>query len=157
MAVQAVPEGHHTVTPQLSIEGAAKAIDFYKQALGAEEIMRAPDPSGQKIWHATLRIGNSLIFVNDVFPEMGPGAEQSRSSLWLYLPDVDASYKRAVDAGATGAMPPADTFWGDRMSVIRDPFGQRWTFATHVKDMTPEEIKAAEQAFVEEMKKGAGG
>jgi uncharacterized glyoxalase superfamily protein PhnB len=140
------------MTPQLAIEGATKAIEFYKNAFGAVEVARAPDPSGQKVWHAALRIGDSMIFVNDVFPEMG--AKPSQSSLWLYVADCDAAFQRAVAAGATAAMPPADTFWGDRMSHVRDPFGQQWTIATHVKDMTPDEMKAAEAAFVAQMKKG---
>lgn len=153
MTVKPVPEGFHTITPQLTIDGAAKAIDFYKAAFGAEEVSRAPDPSGQKIWHSHLRIGDSAIFVNDVFPEMG--AKQSEASLWLYVPDVDAWFKRAVDAGATPAMPPVDAFWGDRMAHVVDPFGQKWTIATHVKDMTPEEMQKAQDAALAQMKQGS--
>lgn len=152
MAVKPIPEGYHTITAHLAIDGAAKAIDFYKEAFGAEVLDRALDPSGQKIWHAALRIGDSMLFVNDVFPGMGSGASQS--SLWLYVPDTDASFKRAVDAGATAGMPPMDTFWGDRMGVLTDPFGQRWTLATHVKDMTPAEIQAAQEAMLAQMKEG---
>lgn len=152
MSVKAIPEGYSTITAQLSIEGADKAIEFYQKAFGAELKDRAIDPSGKKVWHASLRIGDSMLFVNDVFPEMG-GAP-SVSSLWLYVPDTDAAFKRAVDAGATATMPPGDMFWGDRMAQVRDPFGQKWTFATHVKDMTPDEIKAAQDAFVQQMKKG---
>jgi uncharacterized glyoxalase superfamily protein PhnB len=152
MSVQPIPSGYHTITAQLSLEGAAGAIDFYKRAFGAEEINRAPDPSGQKIWHAALRIGDSMIFVNDVFPDMG-GA-QSQSSMWLYVADVDASFKRAVDAGAKPAMPPADMFWGDRMAQVADAFGQKWTIATRVKSMTPAEMQAAGEAFAAQQKKG---
>jgi uncharacterized glyoxalase superfamily protein PhnB len=152
MSVQPIPSGYHTITPHLSLEGAAAAIDFYKRAFGAEEIDRAPDPSGQKIWHAALRIGDSMIFVNDVFPDMG-GA-QSQSSMWLYVPDVDASFKRAVDAGAKPAMPPADMFWGDRMAQVADSFGQKWTIATRAKNMTPAEMQAAGEAFAAQQKKG---
>jgi uncharacterized glyoxalase superfamily protein PhnB len=151
MTVQFKPAGYHTVTAQLAIDGAAAAIDFYKRAFGAEVVDQAPDPSGKKIWHAALRIGDSMLFVNDVFPEMG--GEPSRSALWLYLPDVDASFARAVEAGAKVVMPPADMFWGDRMGQVVDPFGQKWTVTTHIKDMTPEEQKAAELAFVAAMKK----
>lgn len=151
MTVKAIPEGYHTITAQLAIDGAGKAIDFYKKAFGAEEIDRAVDPSGTKVWHAALRIGSSMLFVNDVFPEMG--GKHSVSNLWLYVPDADAAYKRAVDAGATSTMEPADMFWGDRMGQVADPFGQKWTLATHVKDMTPDEIKAAERAFVDQMQK----
>jgi PhnB protein len=151
MAVKPVPAGYHTITAQLSIEGAAKAIEFYQKAFGAEVKDKALDPSGQKIWHAALQIGDSMLFVNDVFPEMG-GAPNN-SDLWLYVADVDAAYKRAVDAGAKSSSPPADMFWGDRMANLSDPFGQKWTLATHVKDMTPEEMKKAEAAFVASMKK----
>jgi uncharacterized glyoxalase superfamily protein PhnB len=154
MSVNPIPEGHHTITPHFSIEGAAKAIDFYKSAFGAEELMRAPDPSGHKLWHAALQIGNSRFFVNDVFPEMDADAKQTESSLWLYVPDVDAWFKRAVDAGATPKMPPTDCFWGDRMAHVVDPFGQKWTLATHIKDMTPEEMQKAQEEVMAEMKSG---
>jgi PhnB protein len=151
MAVSPIPDGYHTVTAQLAIEGAAKAIDFYVKAFGAEIVDRVPDPSGQKIWHASLRIGSSMLFVNDVFPDMG--GSPSHSNLWLYLTDVDASFKRAVDAGAKAKHPPTDMFWGDRMGQVVDPFGQSWTLTTRVKDMTPEEMKKAADAFAEQMKK----
>jgi PhnB protein len=150
MDVRPVPAGYHTITAQLAIDGAEKAIAFYQKAFGAEVVDKALDPSGAKVWHAALRIGDSMLFVNDVFPEMG--GSQSQASLWLYVPEVDASWKRAVDAGATSIMPPADMFWGDRMGHVSDPFGQKWTLATHVKDMTPEEMKKAEEAFVAQMK-----
>ncbi|HEY8091490.1 MAG TPA: VOC family protein, partial [Polyangiaceae bacterium] len=152
--VRPVPAGYHTITAQLAIEGAEKAIAFYEKAFGAEVVDKAIDPSGAKVWHAALRIGDSMLFVNDVFPEMG-GAP-SHSELWLYVPDVDASWTRAVDAGAKGNMPPADMFWGDRMANVTDPFGQKWTIAARVKDMTPEEMKKAEEAFVAQMKHNKG-
>jgi PhnB protein len=148
---KAVPEGLHTVTPQLSVDGATQAIDFYKKAFGAEEVMRAPDPSGQKIWHAQLRIGNSSIFVNDTFPEMG--GKPSQSSMWLYLDNVDAAFKRAVDAGCTVRMAVADMFWGDRTGTVTDRWGIQWTIATHVKDMSPAEMKKAEAEFIKNMPK----
>ena len=151
MAVKPVPAGYHTITAQLAIEGAAKAIEFYQKAFGAEVKDKAIDPSGKKVWHAALLIGDSMLFVNDVFPEMG--GTPSSSNLWLYVSDVDAAYKRAVDAGAKSNSPPADMFWGDRMANLSDPFGQKWTLATHVKDMTPDEMKKAEEAFVASMKK----
>jgi uncharacterized glyoxalase superfamily protein PhnB len=150
MATKPIPAGYHTITAQLSIDGAAKAIDFYKKAFGAEELDRAPDPSGQKVWHAAIKIGDSMLFVNDVFPDMG--GSPSHSSLWLYVPDTDAAFKRAVDAGAKATMPPADMFWGDRMGQVADPFGQKWTIATHVKDMTPAEMKSAQDKAVAEFK-----
>jgi PhnB protein len=144
-----VPAGFHTITAQLSLDHAAKAIEFYEKALGAEVLDRALDPSGAKVMHAMLRVGDSMLFVNDVFTDMG--GTHSHSGLWLYVPDVDASYKRAVDAGATGTQPPADMFWGDRMAHIKDPFGQTWAIATQVKVMTPEEQKAAADAFFKQM------
>jgi len=151
MSVKPVPEGYRTITAQLAIDGAEKAIAFYQKAFGAEVVDKALDPSKQKVWHCSMRIGDSMLFVNDVFPDMG-GAP-SQSSMWLYVPDADASFKRAVDAGGKASMPPTDMFWGDRMGQVVDPFGQKWTIATHVKDMTPEEMKAAEAAFIAQMKK----
>jgi uncharacterized glyoxalase superfamily protein PhnB len=149
MSVRPVPAGYHTITAQLAIDGADKAIAFYEKAFGAEVKDKAIDPSGKKIWHAALKLGDSMLFVNDVFPEMG--GEHSRSSLWLYVTDVDAAYKRAVDAGAKGLNPPADMFWGDRMAHVADPFGQKWAIATHVKDMTPEEMKKAQDDMLAKM------
>jgi PhnB protein len=151
MAVSPVPNGFHSLTAQLAIDGAAKAIEFYKKAFGAEVVDQAADPSGTKVWHASLRIGDSMLFVNDVFPDMG--GSPSHSSLWLYVNDVDASFKRAVEAGGKVTMPPTDMFWGDRIGQITDPFGQKWCLATHIKDMTPEEQKKAGEAFVAQMKK----
>ena len=154
MAAKPIPEGYHSLTAQLSVENAAQAIAFYEKAFGAEVRERAPDPSGKKIWHAALRIGSSMIFVNDVFPDMGGTA--SHSSMWLYVPDVDAAFERAVGAGAKTTMPVMDMFWGDRMGQVADPYGQKWTIATRKKDLTPEEMKAAEQAFVAQMKQKGG-
>jgi PhnB protein len=151
MAVSPIPKGYHTITAQLSIDGADKAIEFYQKAFGAEVVDKAPDPSGKKIWHASLRVGDSMLFVNDVFPDMG--GSPSHSSLWLYVQDVDASFKRAVAAGAKGKNAPMDMFWGDRMAHVIDPFGQEWALATRIKDMTPEETKKAAEAFIASMKK----
>ena len=156
MAVQPIPEGYHTVTPSLTIDGAAEAISFYEKAFGAQVVDSAPDPSGKKIWHAALRIGDSMVFVNDTFPEMG-SPEPSRTRLWLYVPDVDASFARAVAAGAQVTMPPADMFWGDRMGGVQDPFGQKWTIATKVKNLTPEELQQAQAAVIAEMQKKQQG
>lgn len=151
MASKPIPDGYHTITPQLSIEGAANAIDFYKRAFGAEELMRAPDPSGQKIWHAVLKLGTSLFFVNDVFPSMG--GTPSHSGMWVYVADVDALYERATQAGAKGTSPPTDMFWGDRMAHVIDPFGQTWAIATHTKDLSPEELKKAQEDAIAAMKR----
>ena len=148
---KAVPEGMHTITPQLAIDGCDKAIEWYKKAFGAELVARAPDPSGKKVWHAAIRIGNSMIFVNDVFPEMGGGAQTA--SLWLYTENVDQAWKRAIDAGGKQTMPLGDMFWGDRLGALQDPFGNRWNLAQHMKDLSPEEMKEAQDAFVVQMKK----
>lgn len=145
MSAKPIPEGYHTVTAQLAVENASQAIEFYQKAFGAELLDQAHDPSGKKVMHAALRIGSSIVFVNDIFPEMGGSG--TTSAMWLYVPDVDASYKRAVEAGAKAGMPPTDMFWGDRMGQVSDAFGQKWTIATHTQDLTPAEIKAAEEAF----------
>src|SRR5262249_45635463 len=151
--VRPVPEGMHTVTPVLTIDGAAAAIDFYKKAFGAEELARAPDPSGKKIWHAAIRIGDSTIFLSDPFPDMG-GPPARPTALWLYVDGVDAAFKRAGDAGCQAAMPPTDMFWGDRFSKVVDRWGIEWEIAQHVKDLTPEEMKQAQDEAVAQMKKG---
>jgi PhnB protein len=149
--VKGVPEGLHTVTPSLTIDGCAEAIEFYKKALGAKEVMRAPDPSGKKIWHAAIQVGDSQIFMNDTFPEMGSGASKSR--LWLYFDAVDAAWKTATDAGMTVRMPLGDMFWGDRMGMASDTWGNEWTFAQRIANPTPEEMKAAQDAFVAQQEK----
>jgi PhnB protein len=146
---KAVPEGMHTITAQLAIDGCDKAIEWYQKAFGAELLSRASDPSGKKVWHASMRIGNSIIFVNDVFPEMGGGAQTA--SLWLYTDNVDQAFKRAADAGGKTTMPLGDMFWGDRMGQLADPFGNKWTLAQHMKDLTPDEMKKAQDAFVASM------
>jgi len=152
-AKHAVPEGHHTVTPHLILDNAAQAIEWYKKALGAQEVARAVGPGG-KIMHAEIRIGDSLIMLND---EMGPGKSArtmggSPVSLWIYVQDCDALFNRAVAAGASVAPAPmgplADQFWGDRSGTFTDPHGYVWTIATHKEDLTPEEIKQRMDAFM---------
>lgn len=134
------------VTPHLVCENAAKAIDFYTKAFGAEEIMRLPGPDG-RLWHASVRIFGAPVMLVDEMPEMGslgPKALKGTTvTVHLNVPDVDAVFERAVKAGATAKMPPADMFWGDRYGVIEDPFGHKWSIATHIKAMTVDEIKAA--------------
>jgi uncharacterized glyoxalase superfamily protein PhnB len=156
-AKHAVPEGYYTVTPQLTLDNAAQAIDWYKKALGAEELSRAAGPDG-KIMHAEVKIGDSRIMINDAM--MGGKGPQalggSPASLWLYVEDCDALFNRALSAGAEvyggemGQM--ADQFWGDRTGTIVDPQGYRWTIATHKEDLTREEM---EQRQVEWMKRFA--
>ena len=154
-AKSAVPEGLHTVTPHLILDDAAHAIDWYKKAFGAEEKGRAVGPDG-KVMHAELRIGNSVIFLNDAMGGgKGPKAyDGSPSSLWLYVEDCDALFNRAVAAGAqVGGGPMGqlqDQFWGDRSGTISDPEGYRWTIATHKEDLTPQEMKQRSDEFMKQ-------
>ncbi len=140
-----IPDGFHTITPHLVIKGAAEAIEFYKRAFGAEELNRMdfPGPDGAtKIGHAALKIGDSVVFLADEFPEFGstgPGAH-SPVTLHIYVSDADAAFGRAVEAGAKVAMPLSDMFWGDRYGKIVDPFGHHWSIAAHIEDLTPEQI-----------------
>jgi uncharacterized glyoxalase superfamily protein PhnB len=143
--VKPVPEGMHSLTPQLSLDGAAEAMELFKKAFGAVELDRAPDPSGKKIWHAAMKIGDSIFFVNDVFVEMGGKAEPA--SLWIYAADIDAAFQRAVDAGCTVMMPPMDMFWGDRMGIVGDRWGNRWSLAERKVDLTREQLKKAGEDF----------
>ena len=139
---KAIPEGYHTITPHLIVKGAAEAIEFYKNAFGAEEVMRMPGPDGM-IMHSELRIGDSHFMLNDEFPNFGKMGPKSIGgtavTIHLYVSDVDALYARAVKAGAKATMPIADMFWGDRYGQIEDPFGHQWSLATHKEDLTPEE------------------
>jgi PhnB protein len=152
---KSIPEGMHTLTPNLVVRDCARAIEFYKRALGAQEIARMPAPDGKSIWHAELRIGDSVVFMNDEMPGMGQRAPTPDSpvpvTMWLYVPDCDAAFDRAVKAGGKPTMPPADMFWGDRCSGVADPFGYLWSFATHQKDMTVEEMRRAGEEFAREM------
>lgn len=168
-AVKPIPDGFHTITPSIVVSDAARAIDFYKEALGAEEVFRATTPDGGKVFHAEVRIGNSMFFVCDEFPEMSePGGGANGGSaeagecprqlspnnlggatgaLNLYVENADASFERAVAAGARTLMPVMDAFWGDRFGMVADPFGHYWTFSTHIRDVSPEEIEAAAKEF----------
>lgn len=144
--VSPIPEGMHTVTPHLVCRGAAAAIEFYEAAFGAVELGRVPAPDG-KLMHALIRIGDSPLMLVDEFPEMGNTSPMSLSgspvSLHVYVEDVDAAFERAVAAGATVVMPVADMFWGDRYGALRDPFGHQWSIATHLREMSDDEIRAA--------------
>ncbi len=143
---QRIPQGMHSVTPHLVCAGAAKAIEFYKKAFGAVEEGRMPGPDG-KLMHAMIRIGNSPIMLADEFPEwgsLGPKAlKGSPVTIHLYVEDVDAFAKRAVEAGAKITMPVADQFWGDRYGKLEDPFGHHWSVGAHVRDVSPEEMQRA--------------
>lgn len=135
-----------SITPHLICDGAADAIEFYKKAFGAEEMMRLPGPNG-RLMHGSVRIGDSMVMLVDEVPEwgtLGPKAlKGSPVTIHLMVDDVDAIFAQAVDAGATVKMPVADMFWGDRYGLVVDPFGHVWSIATHVRDMTPDEIEAA--------------
>ena len=153
-ATNAVPEGHHTVTPQLTLENAAETIAWYVEALGAQELSRAIGPDG-KIMHAELMIGDSPIMVNDaMMGARGPkGLGGSPMSLWVYVDDCDTHFNRANAAGAKVADGPMgelqDQFWGDRTGTLIDPEGYRWTIATHKEDLTPEEMDQRQKEWME--------
>ena len=143
MATKPIPEGYHTVTPYLAVDDAAKAIEFYKRAFGAKERVRMEAPGG-KIGHAELEIGDSILMLSDTFPQATtkPPKELggTSASVFMYAEDVDEVVRQAVDAGATVTMEVADQSWGDRFGTVSDPFGHSWSIATHVEDLTPEEI-----------------
>jgi PhnB protein len=156
--VKPVPDGYHTLTPYIVVRNAARAIDFYKRAFGAQEMFRMEGPGGG-IAHAELKIGDSMIMISDEFPGASVRSPESlggtTNGVFLYVSDIDAAFKKAVDAGAKAEMQPADMFWGDRFGKLMDPFGQAWSMATHVKDVTPEEMKKGAEAAFAEMAKRA--
>jgi PhnB protein len=156
-SVQPIPPGHENLIPHLVCDPCADAIEFYKKAFGAEEVSRVPEPTGKRIMHAAIKIGKSFVFLVDDFPEYCQGKSESPKALkgspvtlHQFVTDCDAAVKRAQDAGATVAMPPMDMFWGDRYGVVVDPFGHKWSFATHIKDLTPAEVEAGmKEAFAQ--------
>src|ERR1700687_5907956 len=157
MSVKPVPEGYHTLTPSLTVRDAARAIEFYKQAFGAEVrggVAKGPDG---KVLHAELKIGDSVIMLADEFPEFGALSPQSSGgpgmSLHIYVEGVDAAFDRAVKAGAQVEMPVSDQFWGDRYGKLKDPFGHKWSIATHVKDMSAAEMKGSMDEAMQKMEK----
>jgi PhnB protein len=150
-AVKPIPEGMHSVTPHLVCAGAADAIEFYKKAFGAVEHARMAGPEG-KVMHAQITIGDSHVMLADDFPDWGSVGPKALGgtpvTLHLYVPNADEVFQRALDAGATVKMPICDAFWGDRYGILTDPFGHSWSVATHMKDMTPEEMaEAGKQAM----------
>ena len=157
MSVKPVPEGYHTLTPFLTVRDAARAIEFYKQAFGAEVrggVAKGPDG---KVMHAELKIGDSVIMLSDEFPEFGALSPQSSGGagmgLHIYVDGVDAAFDRAVKAGAQVEMPVGDQFWGDRYGKLKDPFGHKWSIATHIKDMSDDEMKRSMDEAMEKMGK----
>ena len=139
--VKSIPDGFHTVTVYLSVEGAVRAIEFYAKAFGAKERMRLATPDG-RIAHAEIAIGDSIVMLTDAIREPVTSA-----SIYLYVDNVDAVYERAIAAGAEARMPVTDMFWGDRYCKMTDPFGHEWSIATHVQDLSPEQIATAQEAF----------
>ncbi len=143
MATKPIPDGYHTATPYLIVKGAARALEFYKKAFGAEELLRMTDPTGG-IGHAEIKIGDSPIMLADEHPEMGyrgPRSSDGTSvSILLYVDDVDARFARAIAAGATATRPVRDEFYGDRTGTLTDPFGHVWSLATHTEDVPPAEL-----------------
>lgn len=141
--VKPVPEGFHTVTPYLVVDDGARALDFYQKAFGAKERMRMPGPDG-KISHAEITIGDSIIMLGPAQADTGVRSPQSVGSstvsIFLYLDDVDSTFKKALSAGAKEAQPLADQLWGDRYGRLTDPFGHSWSLATHKEDVSPEEM-----------------
>jgi uncharacterized glyoxalase superfamily protein PhnB len=157
-AVKPIPEGYHSLTPSLTVRGAARAIEFYGRAFGAVEVSRAVAPDGKSLWHAELQIGDSRLMLTDEMPDMGSHAPPASGavgfSVWLYVEDVDAVFERAVAAGARSQMPVNDTFWGDRIGGLQDPFGHNWAIATRKEHLTEEEMRRRQDAFMASMSGG---
>jgi PhnB protein len=153
MAAKAIPDGYHTVTPYLIVKGAARAIDFYKQAFAASERMRMEGPNGT-VGHAEIEIGGSAIMLADEFPDMGFRSPQSIGgagvSLHLYVQDVDNVFNKAVAAGAKVLRPVQDQFYGDRTGTLEDPFGHVWSVATHKEDLSMEELRKRSEAVMKQ-------
>ena len=154
MAVQPIPDGYSTVTPYLAVDGAKKAIEFYKRAFGAKERSIMPGP-GDTIGHAELEIGNSIVMLSDPFPQSSikPPTELggTTAGVFLYVEDIDEVFKQAIDAGATETMAPENMFWGDRFGSVTDPFGHSWQIATHVEDVSPEDMAERSKAAMAAM------
>jgi uncharacterized glyoxalase superfamily protein PhnB len=149
----AIPEGFHAVTPCLTLKNSVEAIEFYKKAFGAGELCVFPSPDGKSTMHALIEIGDSLLMMGDEMPgqdcKSAAVLGASPISLYVYVPDADAVFTQAVAAGATATMPMADMFWGDRCGSVKDPFGYTWTIATHIRDLTAEEVQEGARSFFE--------
>ena len=153
MSVKPIPDGYHTVTPYIIVKGAAQAIDFYKAAFGATEVMRFPGPGGI-ICHAEIKIGDSFVMLADEHPQMGAVSPQTLGGtpfgLCIYVPNVDERFAQAIAAGAKEERPVKDQFYGDRSGTVEDPFGHVWTIATHTEDVPPEEMARRSEAFMKQ-------
>jgi len=156
MPVKPIPEGYHSVTPYLIVKGGANAIEFYKKALGATEIMRFEGPGGA-LGHAEIRIGNSPVMLADEYPDMGFRSPQTLGgagvSLMVYVEQVDAVFQRAIAAGAKELRAVQNQFYGDRSGTLQDPFGHVWTISTHVEDIAPDEMQRRSQEMVKQAAK----
>jgi PhnB protein len=154
-STQPIPEGFHTITPSLTVRNAREAIEFYKKALGAEERMVSMASPDGKITHAEVKIGNSIIFLNDEVPAWGAKSPQSLGGapggFYLYVEDVDKAFQRAIESGGKVTMPVMDMFWGDRMGNFTDPYGYAWTLSTHTQDMTEQELEEGAKQFHAQM------
>lgn len=157
--VSPIPQGYHSVTPYLAVSNGAQALEFYKRAFGAQEVMRNNDPQG-KVTHAEIKIGDSFIMLSDEMPNSGLRSPQSlggtTASLFLYVNDVDSTFRQAVSAGAKSEQPLADMFWGDRYGRLTDPFGHSWSLATHIEDVSPDEMKRRAQEAMKQRAHAAG-
>jgi uncharacterized glyoxalase superfamily protein PhnB len=151
MATKPIPDGFHTLTSHIIVRNASEAIEYYKKAFGAVELGRAPSPDGKLLMHAALRIGDSILMLNDEFPEMKCVSPLSYGgsavTLTIYTEDVDGVHHRAVAAGGTETMPVQDMFWGDRYGTLRDPYGHNWAIATRKEDVSHEEATRRMEAF----------
>ena len=150
-----IPEGFHSVTPSITVRDGGQAIEFYKRAFGAQELVRFPGPDGKSLMHGELKIGDSIVMLNEEMPDKNVRAPVSTGAptgaLYVYVPDVDNAFKRAVDAGAKVLMPVTDMFWGDRLAQVEDPSGHRWSLATHKEDVSPEEMDRRGREFFAKM------
>jgi uncharacterized glyoxalase superfamily protein PhnB len=155
--VKAVPQGFHTLTPHLTVRDAARAIDFYQKAFGAEVLVKHYGPGGSKVIHASLKIGDSILMLNDEFPEWGLLSPLSTGgagvTIHVYLENVDAAFARVVSAGAEVKMPLMDAYWGARYGQVQDPFGHRWSLAARVRELSEEEVQKAQEAAFASMPK----
>jgi PhnB protein len=153
MAVKPIPEGYHTATPYIIVDGGAAALDYYKKAFGAREIMRFPGPGG-KIMHAEIQVGDSIMMLADEHPQMGALSPKtlggSAISIMLYVEDVDSMFNKAVAAGGKVIRAVTDQFYGDRAGTFEDPFGHKWTISTHTEDVPPDEMARRAEAAMKE-------
>ena len=152
MATKPIPDGYHSVTPYLIVKGGADALNFYKRAFGAVEMMRMASPDG-RIGHAEIKIGDSVIMLADEHPEMGHRSPQSLGGagvgLMVYVDKVDEVFKQAVASGAKELQPLKNQFYGDRSGTLQDPFGHQWTLATHIEDVAPDEMRRRAEKFMQ--------